>query len=328
MRDILKDYKIFNIDPKKSRSKDFYKNTLEYRRYIMGMFKSALRKPNEFRCILCGSANGSEYLRYEDYPLFECHDCGLVSPNINLELVDEKKVYDSDTALADVKNDVINNYEYRKQTYAVERLNYILEKTGLKDSEIKLLDVGCGPGYLLEHLKERSINYKGLELADFLVALCQERKLNVAKSDLANESDGAYNIITLFDVLEHLRDPIEMFKTLNKKLESGGYVLVYTPNIHSLSFLLQAGRQNNVYPFIHLCFFDKKSLDYLAKATGFEVYSVDYYGLDVIDYLSMKVYDDNFDYLQKLKDFIPLMQAVIDKQNISNHQRVIFKKIK
>ncbi|MFH1523276.1 MAG: class I SAM-dependent methyltransferase [Patescibacteria group bacterium] len=327
MRDILKGYKIFNIDPKKSRDNNFYKNALEYRRYIMGLFTNAVRKPNEFKCILCGGKEGFEFLKYKDYFLFECQTCGMVSPNVNLELVDEKKVYDSDTALEDVKNDVINNYEYRKKIYATERLNYILEKIKIPKNEINLLDVGCGPGYFLDHLQDKGIKYKGLELADFLVDICREKKLNVAKSDLENEPNNHYNIITLFDVLEHLRDPIKMFKMLNEKLVSGGFVLAYTPNIHSLSFVLQEGRQNNIYPFIHLCFFDKKSLDYLAVKTGFEVYSIDYYGLDVVDYLSMKVYDDNYDYLEKLKDFIPLMQAVIDKQKISSHQRIVFKKV-
>ncbi|MFA6171586.1 MAG: class I SAM-dependent methyltransferase [Patescibacteria group bacterium] len=327
MRNILEGYKIFNIDPKQLRNKDFFRNVLEYRKFVMDKFPDAVRKTEEFKCLLCGSSNGKEFLKYKNYPLFECLDCGMVSPNVDLSKVDEKLVYDSETALQDVKNDVINNYDYRKKTYAPERLNYILEKTGLKKEEVRLLDVGCGPGYLLEHLKESGVNYKGLELADFLVEICKGRGLNVEKSDLANEPDGAYNIITLFDVLEHLRVPIEMFKTLNKKLEAGGYVLAYTPNIHSIAFHLMGGLQNNVYPYIHLCFFDPRSLDYLAKKTGFEVQSIDYYGLDVMDYLSYKNYEDDYDYLGKLKEFIPVMQAVIDKGKISNHQRIIFKKI-
>ena len=327
MRDILKDYKIFNIDPKKLRSKDFYKNVLDYRHYIMGLFPQAIRGPKEFKCILCGGTAGNEFLHYKDYCLFECQNCGMVSPNIDLELVDEKRVYDSDTAIADLKNDVLDNYEYRKKTFAKERLEYILGKIKIKKEDINLLDVGCGPGYFVDHLRDEGIAYKGLELADVLVDICQNKNLNVCKSDLKNEPNNKYNIITLFDVLEHLRDPIEMFSLLNSKLMSGGYVLAFTPHVHSLAFKLMGGMQNNVYPYIHLCFFDKKSLDYLAEKTGFKVYSIDYYGLDVMDYLSWRTYEDNFNYLEKLKDFIPLMQTMIDKQGLSNHQRIIFKKI-
>lgn len=327
MRNILKDYKIFDIDPKKLRDKNFYKNMIDYRDFLIGLFEQSIKKPDQFKCILCDSHNGKEFLAYKNYPLFECQDCGLVSPNIDLGLVDEEKVYDDKATLEDVRHDVLNNYEYRKNNYGGERLKYILEKTNISKEEIKLLDVGCGTGFFLDHLRDKNINYKGLELADFLVEICREKKLNVIKGDLKDEPRASYNIITLYDVLEHLRDPIGMFKTLNDKLVMGGYVLAYTPNIHSLAFLLQKERQNNVYAFMHLCFFDKKSLDYLAKQTGFEVYSVDFYGLDVMDYLFMKNYDDKIDYLEGLKEFIPLMQAVLDKQKISNHQRIIFKKV-
>ena len=86
-------------------------------------------------------------------------------------------------------------------------------------------------------------------------------------------------------------------------------------------------KQNNLYPFQHICFFDKQSLDYLAKKNGFKIYSIDYFGLDMMDYFCLKSYEDKFDYLAKLKEFIPLTQAVIDKQNISNHIRVIFQKL-
>lgn len=327
MREILAGYKIFQIDPYSLRSKDFFKHSLEYRHYLMDLFNQAIKSPSEFKCLLCGSTNGLEYLTYKTYPLFECLTCGLVSPNINFDLIDEKKVYDNQTAKDDVVQDVISNYAYRKKTYASERLNYILEKIKIPAEEIKLLDVGCGPGYFLEHLKDRGINYKGLELADFLVEICQARGLKVEKTELKNEPDNFYNVITLFDVLEHLRYPLEMFKTLNQKLTSGSYVLAYTPNLHSVATLLMRGRHNNVYPFIHLAFFDQKSLNFLAEKSGFKVESIDYYGLDMMDYLFMKAHDDDHDYLEKLKESLPIIQAVIDREKLSNHQRVIFKKL-
>jgi hypothetical protein len=68
-------------------------------------------------------------------------------------------------------------------------------------------------------------------------------------------------------------------------------------------------------------------LEYLAKKTGFQLFSIDYYGFDIMDYFCFKLYEDNFDYLGKLKEFIPVIQAIVDKQRISNHQRVILKKI-
>ena len=326
MRNILKDYKIFNIDPAKLRSKDFFKNMLEYRDGVFKQFKHTIKRPDQFKCHLCGSKNGKEFLSYKNYKLFECKKCNLVSPNIDLAKLGGHEVYDDPAYIKDAVREIVDTYDYRKNTYAPERLNYILEKTKLPKSRIKLLDVGCGPGYFVDHLKDKKIKCKGLELADFLVKICRSRGLNVENADLKNEPSKTYNVITLFDVLEHLANPVQFFKMLGDKLTKGGYVLAYTPHIHSVAFHLMGGLQNTLLPFQHFAFYDPGSLDYLARKTGFKVHSIDYYGLDIMDYLYMKEYEEPLGYHQKLKNLIPIMQAVIDKQKLSNHIRVFFKK--
>lgn len=327
MRNIFEGYRLFAIDPKKSRSKDFYKNMLEYRGHVMKRFARAIKKESAFVCLLCQGTSKQEFLTLGRYALYECKKCSLVSPNINFSLADEHELYDDPANSKDVVREIVKTYDYRKRVHAPERLAYLLEKTGLKKKDITLLDVGCGPGYFLSHLKDQKINSKGLELTEFLVALCRKKGLNVAGTELKDEKPGTYTALTLFDVLEHITDPVSFFKDTNRALQKGGYVLAYVPHIHSLAFALMGNRQNTLAPFQHVAFFDPKSVAYLAQKTGFTVHSIEYFGLDIMDYFCMKQYDDNFDYLSTLKDFIPLMQAIVDKQNISNHMRVIFKKV-
>lgn len=142
------------------------------------------------------------------------------------------------------------------------------------------------------------------------------------------EKDNNYSLITLFDVLEHLKDPIKYFKVINSKLKKNSYCVCYTPNIHSLGYALMGSDQNTLLPFEHLCFFDEKSFKYLAKKTGFEVSSIDTYGLDITDYFLLKEHKDKINYSSNLSDFISLTQSIIDKSRLSNHFRVTFKKIK
>lgn len=326
MRDILEGYRIFAIDPKKSRSKDFYKNVLAYRERMMQKFAHTIKKPDEFVCLLCGGKKKKLFLAYQKYELFECLQCGLVSPNISMHAVNHA-LYDDTQNAERITKEILASYQYRKETHAPERLKYLMEKTGISSNEINLLDVGCGPGYFLSYLKDNKIRSKGLEITDFLIDICRTQGLNVAATDLAAEKPGAYNVLTLFDVLEHLGNPLMFFKDANRALEKGGYVMAYLPNIHSLAYQLQGIRQNTLYPFEHVGFYDESSLNYLAGETGFQVKSIEYYGLDLMDYFCMKSYDDGCDYLGKFSEAIPLLQAVIDRQGISNHMRVIFKKI-
>ncbi len=78
-----------------------------------------------------------------------------------------------------------------------------------------------------------------------------------------------------------------------------------------------------------MCFFyNQRSLSHLAEETGFTVESIDYYGLDIVDYFSMKGYKDDINYNEKLSDIIPYMQALIDSEKMSNHIRIVFKKVR
>lgn len=327
MENILKNYKIFDLDPTKLRHKDFFKNMQDYANHLIAKCGHLIKKDVDFFCPLCKSSIGKFYLRRGEYALFQCEKCSLISPNVDF-LGIQDDVYDDPEYVRNVELEILSTYEYRKSLYAPERLAYIMEVVdGLNLENLRLLDVGCGPGYFLSYLKEKGVHYKGLELAKFLVNICKQKDLNVADTLLEEELDGSYNVITLFDVLEHLKDPRSLFLTLNKKLERGGYVLAYTPNIHSLAYHLMEENQTTLAPFQHLGFYDNNSLEFLARGTGFEIDHVDYYGLDIMDYLYMKGYEDNYNYNHKLTGFIAIIQAIVDRQKISNHMRVFFRKV-
>ncbi len=300
---------------------------LEYREHTMQKFAGAIKKPAGFVCPLCQKKRKQLFLEYRDYQLFECLTCGLVSANVDFTMLGNTEVYDDPAYIKDTTREILDTFEYRKKTYAPERLRYILSKIKIPQRDINLLDVGCGPGYFLSHLKDQKIKSKGLELAQFLVDICQKKKLNVTNTDLADEPKDHYNVITFFDVLEHLTDPIAFFKLVHQATTPNGYAVAYTPNIHSIAYRLMEADQNTLLPFQHLCFFDTASLTYLAKQSGFEVFSIDYFGLDIMDYFAMREAKDNQDYFTPLKKFIPTIQALIDKQHLSNHMRIIFKKV-
>jgi 2-polyprenyl-3-methyl-5-hydroxy-6-metoxy-1,4-benzoquinol methylase len=328
MSKIFDGIKVFDIDPSSLRSENFYKDFIVNERARFWETRSVLNKKLEDAvCFVCGNKeNNILFLEHDGYLLCECSHCSAVFANIDISDEYEKIVYDNDFYNDSIKREVLDTYEYRKNKFGKERLEYIAEKCKFDIQSHSLLDLGCGPGYFLKYLDEQGVECKGLELTDFLVDVCCEQNLNVTKTMLEDEKDSSYNIITMFDVLEHLSKPIDFFETLNKKIKSNGYVLAYTPNIHSFAFNFQKGKQNLLLPYEHLCFHNKESLSFVANKTGFEIVSIECFGLDIVDYFSMKEYEDGIDYNDKLKEIIPYMQALIDKTNISNHMRIIMRK--
>ena len=111
-------------------------------------------------------------------------------------------------------------------------------------------------------------------------------------------------------------------------MKIGGYCVIYTPNIRSVSYALMGSDQNTMLPFEHLCFYDQKSIKYLSKKSKFQIYSIETYGFDIMDYFLFKEFKQKINYINKLGKFTSLVQSILDKNGFGNHFRITLKKIK
>jgi cyclopropane fatty-acyl-phospholipid synthase-like methyltransferase len=310
------------------RGYDFYKNMLDSNNEKYSKYKYKIKSIDDYECLLCGKTKGEVVLTWkEKYQLISCDNCHAVTANIDCSLEQEyvSELY-NEAQFEIVKKSMLSTYQYRKKTFGKERYEYCIKRLKLNEDKISVLDIGCGVGYFLSVLKEKNIHSMGLEVDAFQVDFCKSNGLNVTDSDVSNLDEKKFDLIVMFDVLEHLTNPTEMFRSLSSKLKDGGRIVAYTPFIHSFGFELMSERQNLLYPFQHVCFYNEASLNYLSRSTGLKVESIDYYGLDVADYLLYKEYEDGYPYMKKLHDLACLMQSVLDKAEISNHLRVTFYK--
>tara|TARA_E500000178_G_C17025069_1_gene757580 strand:+ start:175 stop:1173 length:999 start_codon:yes stop_codon:yes gene_type:complete len=318
---------IFDIDINHLRSKHFYKNALINRDFYYKKYNKYLNTKSNI-CHLCKKKQNSKFLSYKKYQLRKCKKCGVIFNNLNITKFQTSDFFKKNKInFKDFKEEMIKTFNYRKKNFGLERLRYIKNKIFPNRKNFNVLDLGCGSGYFISVLKDNNIKNKGIDLDSSRINFCKSKKLNVQVSNLSDEKNNTYDLITMFDAIEHFYDPIKELKIAAKKLKPKSFILAYTPNIHSLSFELMRSDLNLLAVFRHICFFNYNSLRYLSKKAGLKIKSIEYYGLDVKDYFQSIEFKQNIKLNNRLKHFADLTQSIIDNQKLSNSMRIIFQKI-
>jgi len=146
----------------------------------------------------------------------------------------------------------------------------------------RLLDLGCGQGDFLVEAAAAHWQPTGMKFSEAAVSLCRERGVEVVQGALAANalSGRRFDVVTAFEVLEHLRSPVDLLSEAFTLLERGGLMYLTTPNFNALlRHLEREGFAPISYPD-HLCFFTPATLRQLAARHGFRVASLQTTGLD------------------------------------------------
>lgn len=120
--------------------------------------------------------------------------------------------------------------------------NYLFSKRYIKGK--KILDVGCWTGQFEELAVKDARQIVGIDPGEEAIEYAKERfpkvKFLIGTLDTISFSKNSFDVVTLFDVLEHLpkNTEIKTFKIINSLLKPGGYFIITTPNNNFFSILL------------------------------------------------------------------------------------------
>jgi SAM-dependent methyltransferase len=143
----------------------------------------------------------------------------------------------------------------------------------------RLLDLGCAYGFFLKEAARRHFEVWGIELAEDAAALCRQAGLNVL-SGIADEANmtriGGVDVITMFDVIEHLPQPRETLALCVRHLRPGGIIVITTGDFASLAARWAGTKWRLMTPPQHLWFFTRESLRRMAAAVGLTMEHVEH----------------------------------------------------
>lgn len=223
------------------------------------------------QCPNCKSSQITTLRGYKAHYLSKCKKCGLVFshtlPNYE-EIVNVYDNYSRDDYLSDV---------------TIKRYNELLDSFEKYRKTNKLLDIGCGIGYFLEVAKQRGWEVYGTEFSDKAVEICKEKGINMFQGALTKDTynENEFDIITTFEVIEHISNPHEIMQYIPLFLRPKGLFYLTTPNYNSLIRILQKNQWDVfAYPE-HLDYYTKRSIKSLLKAYHIQPIFIHTHGLSL-----------------------------------------------
>ena len=135
----------------------------------------------------------------------------------------------------------------------------------------KILDVGCGLGFLLSGLDKKFEKF-GVEVSSLA---CESARNygNIFNGTLENAKfkDNEFDIIVMYHVIEHIEKPEEIIKEINRILKPNGVFLIATPNFKCFCARRFKDNFRLLHDKTHISLFSDKSLTKFLKDFGFKI---------------------------------------------------------
>ena len=174
-------------------------------------------------CVLNSDHESPKWLfNKKDTDIYRCTVCGCIMAD-NTFVHDQYESDDYYTLMRKTRESVDHEWGFRWR--------YILGEVVRHTRPTTLLDVGAGNGYFVALAREEfGLEASGLEISEKEIAFAKQvLGVELCNEDVARHK-GTYDIVTAFNVLEHVADPVGFMGALVAHLEPTGLLLLTTPN--------------------------------------------------------------------------------------------------
>ena len=249
-------------------------------------------------CPICESNKQEQLFTKFGFKFVICPECNhyFINNPINEDvLLNMYQVKESDN-LQRVTNKTNFYKEYWTEVYS-KYTDYIQSK-GICEGSV--LDIGSGTGAFLEFLKNNySYNLYGTEFADEVIddlvniVGSKEKIFHKQKLEEINFDGISFDVITMWGVLEHVYNPIQVLTKISSIISPKGIMIALVPNLNSRALKILGISTPTLDPRGHIHYFTDESINKAASIAGMKV--IDKFGeLPIIDLMhKFLTVDDN-----------------------------------
>ncbi len=290
-------------------------------------------------CPACGSEQCREAFVKTGFHYVSCERCGtlFVNPRPVAEMLDKFYV-DSRSERFWVDKFFAPVAEARRVKIFAPRAAYVAERFGSLEGK-KVGDIGAGFGLFLEELQKvcPAADCLAIEPSGEMADICRGKGIEsipVFFEQIGPEYEQAFDLLTLFELFEHLLDPAAFLKKAWSALRPGGTLLLTTLNGEGFDILVLWEKAKCIFPPVHLNFFNPDSISILLRSTGFEIKEISTPGQLDWNILEERYFRERTDigrfwalFADKGSDEAKKeLQQWISRHGFSSHMRIVARK--
>lgn len=235
---------------------------------------------NNYTPVLCASCGGAESIlveTYNGYKIYRCSSCGLefCNPMKSMSAAE----YSADAAYNHFRALGENSQRSVLWWGHKQFVKTAIKKLSLK-SHAKILDIGCGTGAFVDFALKHGYDSYGVDFDGNSVRIAHKSSELRDRVFLANAtsirdlfSGSKFDVVTFFEVLEHVEDLHAFLSLVSDLLASEGVIALYVPLADRWSLRFNP-REPADYPPNHLTRWTVKALTVLMRNSGFKVVRV------------------------------------------------------
>jgi SAM-dependent methyltransferase len=240
-------------------------------------------------CHVCGEASRLDRrFRKGAFTIVRCRTCGLVFTNEIPPPAELEAIYGP--SFFEVGQKFTGRSDGVGLVNAAARVSRLLELPEV--GRARWLDVGCATGDFLEAARRAGVvEVRGVELSEFAAAQARGRGFDVARGDFASLvlPPGSFDVVTMWDYVEHVPDPAASLERAFEVLRPGGYLAISTGDAASLAARAMGRFWHLMIPPKHLYFFTPDTLVRVLQRAGFLMVRLDRPGKRVpLDFAAWK----------------------------------------
>ena len=257
-------------------------------------------------CIVCHSKQTLPYPpKFVEGKLWRCQDCGLRFLYPQPSAAELAAIYDESYFRSP------NSGHRGYSDYGADRSN--IERSfqrrwdrlqPLCPSSGRLLDVGCAYGFFLNVAAEAGWDVQGMDISSHAVEFARRTHGDRVRQGAFLEAElpeGRFDLITMWDYLEHSLDPKADLAKAHRLLADGGVLALTTSDATSWPAKVMRHRWMGFKLEEHLCFFSRSTMRRLLAEVGFQTKAIRYDG----KFITLDIF------LQRLGVYVPFVRHLV-----------------